>query len=148
MDKIFSENDFFLQYPSDWKLEEDADRNGETINLYPPGGCGFWSLSRYPATVTESELSKAVLETITAEYVGSEVSPAQDAYGMYALKGYDVEFFYVDFPCCVTIRTIQHGQYTYLLFTQRSDTVEEHLTDMFSQITECWVENLNHCSDD
>ena len=140
--KEFTENGFYIQYPDSWTLEEDAESNGETINLQPLGDCGFFSLSRYPSATSPEELAEAVLETIRSEYEECEVSPARESYGTHTLAGYDVDFFCLDFSCTITIRTIQHSEYTYVIYTQRIDTVENHLAEAFLEVARMWVEHL------
>ena len=139
----FTENGFFIRYPADWTLEEDAESNGETILLQAPGECGFFSLSRYPASMSADELAKIALNAITEEYANCDISPARDSYGTYTLTGFDVEFFCMDLPCSVTIRAIRHSDATYVIFTQAIDALEESIKEMFVEITRMWVERLN-----
>ena len=140
--KDYTENGFYLRYPASWTLETAEESDGETINLQPPGDCGFFSLSRYPSAMAPEELAEAVLETIRTEYEDCDISPARESYGTHTLAGFDVDFFCMDLSCAVTIRTIQHSLHTYVIFTQRIDTLENHLAEAFSEVTRMWAEGL------
>ena len=142
MQKEFTENGFYLRFPADWTLEEPPENNGETINLLAPGDAGFFSLSRHPSSSSPEELTEAVLQTILAEYAGAEAAPARESYGTHVLTGYDVDFFLLDFSCTITIRATRYGAYSYLIFTQHTDTLEKSLAENFAQITSEWIDGL------
>lgn len=144
MQKIFNENGFHIPYPADWELEEDAEKNGETIYLYPPGESGFWSLSRFPTNETPEELVKTAKDTILAEYPEGESAPVRQTCGTHVLTGFDVDFIFLDIPCTAIIRAMQHSEYTYLIFAQYHDLIEANQTVDFSEITRRWAECLNH----
>ena len=141
--KDYTENGFYLRYPASWTLEEVGESNAETINLQPPGDCGFFSLSRYPSATDPEELADGLVKTLGAEYENCDISPARESYGKHTLAGFDVDFFCMDLSCAVTIRTIQHSLHTYVIFTQRIDTLENYLEEAFLEVTRMWAEGLN-----
>ncbi len=122
-------------YPDNWTLDEnDALGGNEAVTVYSPGGA-FWSITLHPTSVDPSELAAAALRTLKSEYQDSESEPASDEIGGETLRGYDVNFFYLDLTNTALIRGFRTPEATCLLLCQAEDRELVEVGPVFRAIT-------------
>jgi hypothetical protein len=122
-------------YPDNWTLdEEDALTGNQAVTVYSPGGA-FWSITLHPLATDPGELAVAALQAIKAEYQDSESEPAHQDLGGQALKGFDVNFFYLDLTNTALIRGFRLHDATCLVLCQSEDREFAQVGPVFDAIT-------------
>jgi hypothetical protein len=135
MPAVFDKLGIRFLYPDNWTLDEaDALGGNQAITVYSPGGA-FWSITLFPETADPAELAATALRTLQAEYPDSEAEPVSDEIAGQTIRGYDVNFFYLDFTNTAVIRAFRTQSATGLLLCQAEDREYESLAAVFRAIT-------------
>ena len=122
-------------YPDNWTLDEDdALKGNEAVTVYSPGGA-FWSITLHPLATDPGELAVAALQTLKTEYEDSESEPASQEVAGQTLKGFDVNFFYLDLTNTALIRGFRLHDATCLVLCQAEDREFAQLGPVFDAIT-------------
>ncbi len=108
-------------YPDNWTLDEqEAVAGNRSVTVYSPGGA-FWSVVVHDPSVDPRELAAEALSAIKAEYEGAEAEPASEEIASQALRGFDVNFFYLDLTNTALIRSFRTPTATCLVLCQAED---------------------------
>jgi len=108
-------------YPDNWTLDEqEAIAGNNSVTVYSPGGA-FWSVVLHDRLADPKELAAEALNALKTEYEGSEAEPASDEVAGQELRGYDVNFFYLDLTNTALIRSFRTADATCLLLCQAED---------------------------
>lgn len=122
-------------YPDNWTLDEDEALHGnQAVTVNSPGGA-FWSITLHPHSTDPAELAAAALRTLKAEYPDSESEPATQEIGEHELRGYDVNFFYLDLTNTALIRGFRLHDATCLILCQAEDREFAQIGAVFDAIT-------------
>lgn len=122
-------------YPENWTLDEqEAIAGNRSVAVYSPGGA-FWSVVVHDLTADPKELAAEALNAIKAEYEGSETEPASEQLAGHELRGYDVNFFYLDLTNTAQIRGFRTADATCLVLCQAEDRELTTAEPVFRAIT-------------
>lgn len=135
MPAVFDKLGIRFLYPDNWTLDEqEAISGNSSVTLYSPGGA-FWSIAVYGPEVEPSELAIEAMQTLKADYEGAEAEPASDEISGQTLKGYDLNFFYLDLTNTAVIRAFRWLGLTCLVLCQAEDREFAAAGPVFRAIT-------------
>lgn len=135
MPAVFDKLGIRFLYPDNWTLDEDdALKGNEAVTLYSPGGA-FWSITLHPLSTDPGDLATTALQTLKTEYADSESEPASQLVAGHTLKGFDVNFFYLDLTNTALIRAFRLSDATCLVLCQAEDREFAQLGPVFDAIT-------------
>jgi hypothetical protein len=122
-------------YPDNWTLdEEEALRGNSSVTVHSPGGA-FWSLVVHPDGVDPDELAATALRALKAEYPDAEAEPASEQINGRSIRGYDLNFFWLDLTNTALIRAFRTAGASCLVLCQAEDREFEQLAPVFRAIT-------------
>jgi hypothetical protein len=122
-------------YPDNWTLDEqDAIAGNRSVTVYSPGGA-FWSIVVHDPTADLRELAAEALNALKAEYEGAEAEPAREEVAGHELRGYDVNFFYLDLTNTALIRGFRTADAACLVLCQAEDREFVTAGPVFKAIT-------------
>ncbi len=135
MPAVYEKMGIRFLYPENWTLDEDeAIEGNRSVSVHSPGGA-FWSIVLHPHFVDPAGLASAALAALKAEYPESETEPASDLIGEQWIRGYDFNFFYLDFVSTAVIRGFRTDTDSCLILCQAEDREFEQLGPIFRAIT-------------
>jgi hypothetical protein len=135
MPAVFDKLGIRFLYPDNWTLDEqEAISGNRSVTVYSPGGA-FWSIAVYGPEVDPSELATEALRSIKADYAGAEAEPASDEIAGQTLKGYDLNFFFLDMTNTALIRVFRWEGLTCLVLCQAEDREFKTIGPVFHAIT-------------
>lgn len=135
MPAVFDKLGIRFLYPDNWTLDEqEAISGNRSVTVYSPGGA-FWSITVYGPEVDPSELASEALRSLKSDYEGAEADPASDEIAGQTLKGYDLNFFYLDLTSTALIRAFRWAGLTCLVLCQAEDHEFETTGPVFRAIT-------------
>ena len=135
MPAVYEKMGIRFLYPDNWTLDEDEALHGNnSVTVQSPGGA-FWSVALHPSTTDPAELAAVALAALKEEYTDSEAQPITEEFGDQTLKGYDMNFFYLDLTSTATIRCFRKADATCLILTQAEDHDFATLAPVFRAIT-------------
>lgn len=110
-----------FDYPDNWSVEQsdDNDTNEQVVVSSPH--TAFWQLSKFPAGTELEPLFDEVLAALRSEYQEIEVEPEDDEIEGHAVRGFTVNFFYLDLTNTCWLRGIETPEANYLLVCQAED---------------------------
>lgn len=132
---VFDKLGIRFMYPDNWTLDEqEAIAGNQSVTVYSPGGA-FWSIVVHDRTADPSDLAAEALTALKAEYEGSEAEPAREEVAGETLRGYDVNFFYLDLTNTALIRSFRTADATCLVLCQAEDRELVTAEPVFRAIT-------------
>lgn len=132
---VFDKLGIHFMYPDNWMLDEqEAISGNNSVTVYSPGGA-FWSVVVHERTDEPRELAAEALNALKAEYEGSEAEPASEEVAGHELRGYDVNFFYLDLTNTALIRAFRTSDATCLILCQAEDRELVTAEPVFRAIT-------------
>ncbi len=121
MPAVFDKLGIRFMYPDNWTLDEqEAIAGNNSVTVYSPGGA-FWSVVLHDRSADPKELAAEALNALKAEYEGSEAEPASEEVAGQELRGYDVNFFYLDLTNTALIRSFRTTDAACLILCQAED---------------------------
>lgn len=136
-----------FRYPKNWFVQESIwDRKSKAVIVNSPEGY-FWLLASYPSGTDPDSTASAVLDTMKGEYDKLENVPASRTVGGRTLRGYEMNFFYLDLVNTALVLGFEERDRTWVIFQQSTDrlalTGEPFATeDVFEAITHSFLRNL------
>jgi len=122
-------------YPENWKVSEDGVRNlPRTISIESPTGA-FWSVDIHPLSVDIQTLLDEILQAMQQEHDDVEFTKVDEDSSGEAVRGYDLEFFCLDFVVKCQLRAFPHDHAVYLMTYQAEDRDYPQLSQVFLAIT-------------
>jgi hypothetical protein len=135
MPAVFEKLGIRFLYPDNWTLDEqEAVEGNESVTIYSPTGA-FWSIVMHPPGADPKNLAATALQALKAEYEGAEAEPASEEIDGHTLRGYDLNFFYLDLTNTALIRAFRTDDASYLLLCQAEDRDFATLGPVFNAIT-------------
>ena len=135
MPRVYEKLGMRFQYPDNWTLDEsEALEGGNSVAVYSPGGA-FWSIVVHPITSNPSDLAKAALKVMKAEYEQLDTEAVSEEVGDVELRGYDLNFYCLDLTNTALVRALRHGENTYLILCQADDREFAEVEPVFRAIT-------------
>ncbi len=121
MPATFDQFGLRFEYPDNWSVDqsEDIDSNQQVVVSSPH--TAFWQLSKYPPGTDLEPLFDEVLAALRSEYEEIEVEPENDLVEGFTVKGFTVNFFYLDLTNTCWLRGIETPAANYLLICQAED---------------------------
>ena len=128
-----------FQYPDNWSMEESpsdfdeqspASGQGKEVAVSSPQ-TAFWHLCQYPGEANLESLFDEALGALRSDYKAIEVEAADEIVEGQPLKGYDVNFFYLDLTNTCWLRGFSTEDATYLLSCQAEDQEFEQVKGVF-----------------
>lgn len=142
--KCFKNDSFCLYYPEDWELDEDDPQEAdEVVCVNAPDSHGYVAVFRDTPEKSPEKQVEELLDAYLDDYKHAEVMPIEETLGGRVLKGFDIDFFYMDFPCIASIRALQHRDRVYVIVAQRQISENTLVEADFLQIMHMWAENLD-----
>ena len=122
-------------YPENWTLDEqEALAGNRSVSVYSPGGA-FWSIALHASTTDPGQLASTALETLKSEYRDSESEEVSERICGQSLRGYDLNFFYLDLTNTAVIRGFRTATASCLVLCQAEDREFEQVAPVFRAIT-------------
>ena len=91
-------------YPENWRLEEEeAISWPRAVSVESPSGA-FWSVMIHEEGTDPERIAEQTLEVLRGEYEEVEYEPIWEELGERPVKGYDLEFFYLDLLIRIQLR--------------------------------------------
>lgn len=134
-------------YPNNWTVQTETwDKGVYGISVDSPEG-SFWALAIYPKEVNLDDAAKKILSELHAEYDGLEEEEITRYVADYVLKGYEMNFFYLDLTSTAQALKFEDERRGYVVFWQTCDRLaltDEELSrvDVFEAMTHTLVSNL------
>ncbi len=127
----FSHSEIAFDYPDNWTLEnEDTQAECHSVTVYSPGGA-FWAVSAHPHSTIPDELATAAVEAMKEEYKELEVEETWDDIAGQEIRGYDMNFHYLDLTNTAQVRCWQTNRTTYTIFCQAEDREFDRVQPVF-----------------
>lgn len=135
MPAVFNKLGIHFLYPDNWSLDEDeAVEGNRSVTVNSPSGA-FWSIVVHDRTANPAELASSALMALKVEYPESEAEPISEEIGEETIRGYDLNFFYLDFVSMAVIRGFRTDTASCLVLCQAEDREFEKLAPIFRAIT-------------
>lgn len=135
MPAVFEKLGIRFLYPDNWTLDEQEALGGNrSVSVYSPGGA-FWSIALHAEGVDPHELAATALSTLKEEYADAEAEPVAEQIGGQTIKGYDLNFFYLDLTSTALIRGFRTSSASCLVLCQAEDREFEEVAPVFRAIT-------------
>jgi hypothetical protein len=135
MPAVYEKMGIRFLYPDNWVLDEsEAVAGHQSVSVHSPSGA-FWSIAVHDLPVDPSELASTALRTLKAEYPDSEAEVVSEQVGSQSIRGYDLNFFYLDFTNTAQIRGFRTPQLSCLILCQAEDSELKQLGPVFNAIT-------------
>ncbi len=128
-------------YPENWCItDEQLDEWPRSVSVQSPSGA-YWELQVYPSRISPSRLTKQALEAMKQVYADIESKPVTEELGTINAKGYDLDFFCLDFLVTSRIRCFWVGSRTCLLTCQAESREFDGQQPVFAAITKSLLDN-------
>lgn len=128
-------------YPENWSVtDEQRDDWPRSVSVQSPSGA-YWELQVYPSRMSPARLSKRVLEAMRQVYEDLEFKAVTEELGATHAKGYDLDFFCLDFLVTSRIRCFWVGSRTCLLTYQAESREFDWHQPVFAAITKSLLDN-------
>jgi hypothetical protein len=134
MPRIYAKSGIQFQYPDNWTLDEEKGPGNRSVTVYSPGG-GFWSVAMHRRGDDRERLAQAVLQAMREEYEDLESEPVREVIAGQELLGYDINFCYLDLTSTATVRCVERGDATLVIFCEAEDRDFERLGAVFAAMT-------------
>jgi hypothetical protein len=120
-----------FMHPENWTVsEEQADEFPLSVTLQSPGGA-FWTLHIYQRPINMPALVEEGLEAMRSLYEGLEFEAASDRFAGHDARGYDMNFFCLDFVVTAKSRGVLTDERGYLLLYQAESRDFDALEPVF-----------------
>lgn len=130
-----------FRYPENWSVtDEQRDDWPRSVSIQSPSGA-YWELQLYPSRMSPARLSKQALEAMRQVYEDLEFRAVTEELGTIHAKGYDLDFFCLDFLVSSRIRCFRVGSRTCLLTCQAESREFERHQPVFAAITKSLLDN-------
>jgi hypothetical protein len=148
MPATFDQFGIRFDYPDNWAVEssEDGDSNEQVIVSSPH--TAFWQLSKHPVGAELEPLFDEVLAALRSEYEEIEVEPEDEVVEGQAVKGFTVNFFYLDLTNTCWLRGFETPEASYLLVCQAEDREFAQVELVFRAMLASVLRNLAVADDD
>lgn len=141
--KCFKNDSFFVYYSEDWENTTRKMDEEDLFSLDAPDRHGYLVFFKDTLEKTPEEQAEEALQGFLDEYEDAEFVDIEETVAGHVLKGFDVDFFYLDFPCMASIRAIQYRDSVYLVVAKRHISENTFIEADFQQIIYMWAENLD-----
>ena len=92
----------------------------QSVTVFSPGGA-FWTVAAYPSSADPETLAQTAVEAIQQEYDEVEIEQAREMLAGHEMRGYDLNFIYLDMTNTARVRSLQADRATYTIFCQAED---------------------------
>lgn len=124
-----------LLYPENWTVhDEQIDAWPRSVSLQSPQGA-YWELQVYPADTNPAQLVQQALTAMREIYEDLEAEAVSEDLWQVTARGYNLQFFCLDFLVTSRIRSFQAGMHTCLLTCQAESREFDLQQRVFSAIT-------------
>lgn len=145
----YDRNGVRFHYPTNWLLEETPLTDGTgAVQLSSPNGA-FWILDIHPAGTDPGAVAEEALAAMRGEYADLECEPLERVVCGRTLRGYEMNFFYLDLSSTAIMLGFADERATYGIFWQSVDRMvlgaEEDAVPVervFEAITETMLREL------
>jgi len=135
MSGVFERDGVRFSYPENWRLEEDeAVEWPRSVSVESPAGA-FWNLIVHPAGTDVEALAQTTLEALRGEYEQAEYQPVWDKIEGRPMKGFDVQFIFLDLVVEAQIRAFALDDFVVVVLTQGEDRDFQALAEVFKAMT-------------
>lgn len=110
-----------FDYPDNWTVESSEDDNSNAQVVVSGPQTAFWQLSKHPAGTELEPLFDEVLAALRSEYEEIEVEPEDEVVEGRMVRGFSVNFFYLDLTNTCWLRGFETPEANYLLVCQAED---------------------------
>jgi hypothetical protein len=118
-------------YPENWTVsEEQAEEFPLSVTLQSPGSA-FWTLHIYQRPINMPALVEESLEALRELYDGLESEEADEELAGHPAKGYDMNFFCLDFVVTAKSRAVLTEERGYLFISQAETRDFDELDPVF-----------------
>ena len=132
-----------FDHPDNWTIDvEDAAGRRAAVTVYAPDG-GFWSVSGHEPGGPSRELAAAVVAEMRSQYQELDSEAAEDRVGGRILRGFDLNFYYLDLTNTAQVRTLETPAAIYLVLCQAEDREWEATAPVFAAMTASFVAGLD-----
>lgn len=143
MTAVFEQHGLRIQYPENWKLEENqVDSKSLEVQLAAPSGA-FWSLLVFERTKDFHQLMQECLKNIEEQYESMESNSISEHIGGFETSGHDTFFFYLDLLISNRMRCFTQGDFHFLIIWQAENREFDKLEPVFQAITIGFLAGLN-----
>ena len=122
-------------------MDPGDDAANEQVVVTSPH-TAFWQLSKHPAGVDLEAIFDEVLATLRSEYKEIEVEPDDDQLEGHAVRGFTVNFFYLDLTNTTWLRGIETPDASYVLVCQAEDREFDQVQLVFRAMLASVLRNL------
>ncbi|GEM_PF-242676 len=128
-------------YPENWAVaEEQLNEWPRSVSVQSPTGA-YWELQVYPSRMSPVRLTNEVLEAMRQIYTDIESKAVTEDLWSVTAKGYDLDFFCLDFLITCSVRCFRVGSRTCLLTCQAESREFESQQAVFAAITKSLLDN-------
>lgn len=110
-----------FEYPDNWSVDQLDNAHSQAGIVVSSPGTAFWQLSRHPAGTDLEPLFDEVLAALRSEYEEIEVEPDDVVIEGRLVRGFTVNFFYLDLTNTCWVRGIETPIGDYLIVCQAED---------------------------
>jgi len=122
-------------YPENWTVQdEQLEAWPRSVSLQSPNGA-YWELQVYPSGTSPGQLVKQALTAMRGIYEDLEAEAVTEELWKVTARGYDLQFFCLDFLVTSRIRSFHAGAHTCLLTCQAESREFDHQQRVFDAIT-------------
>ncbi len=135
MAAVFDRFGIRFSYPENWRLEEEeAIEWPRSVSVESPIGA-FWNLMVHPAGTDIEEVAQVTLDALRGEYEQAEFQPVWDKIEGRPVKGFDVQFFFLDLVIEAQVRAFALEAATVVVLCQGEDRDFQQLEAVFQAMT-------------
>jgi len=130
-------------YPENWAVtDEKLDEWPRSVSVQSPSGA-YWELQVYPSRMSPTRLTGQVLEAMRQVYADIESKAVTEDLWTVTAKGYDLDFFCLDFLGTSCIRCFRVGSLTCLLTCQAESREFDRQQQVFAAMTKSLLNNAS-----
>jgi len=128
-------------YPENWSVtDEQLEEWPRTVSVQSPNGA-YWELQVYPSRISPTRLTRQVVTAMREVYSDIESKTVTEDLWNVTAKGYDLDFFCLDFLVTSRIRSFYLGSRTCLLTCQAESREFDRQERVFQAITKSLLDN-------
>ena len=134
-----------LLYPENWTVQDEQIESWpRSVSLQSPQGA-YWELQVYPSDTSPRQLARQALEAMREIYQDLEAEAVSEDLWHVTARGYDLQFFCLDFLVTSRIRSFHAGMHTCLLTCQAESREFDLQQPVFNAITKSLLDAAGLC---
>ena len=139
---LFDRLDVRFEYPENWKVDEDSGDGDSSQVIISSPETAFWQLSKHPAETDLEDLFDEALSTLRSLYQEIEAEPASESLEGRTIRGFNVNFYCLDFTNTCWLRGFEAADAVYLLLCQAEDSEFQKTSPVFLAMLASVLRNL------